>query len=163
MRFVITRAISPGIANEFARKGAAVADKATGRIRLPGLPEETTMKDVGDTIAKYEIGSVKNPQVAKEAIEASIARATKASETAWDVVRANGTAPKSELVTQAFNAMNQANKEAAILRKLLPVANKMVAKASIKPTMLENIASGAKRVLPYAVGAGAAKALFDNK
>lgn len=139
----------------------ATASKATRELMRAGNDQVKAlpMEDVINTVKKYGIENLKNPQVAEEALTSSIARASLRREAASKAMSMSASAgnPRGQLTKDAVTEFNEANKEVNILKALQPVAKKLAAAAQLKPTMMENINRGVKKVAPYAAGAGAYK------
>lgn len=187
MRFVARRGIAKGFARaKGGEEGAALLGK-----------------EYENVINKYEIAGVKNPVVAKESIQASIAKAEAAKKLAQEsIASAGGLAGKGQgkwqpseddikfaeklkmpleqyrdimakrtlaqhkviesphAVKAAEDTLKQAEHELEILRTLQPIANKVAAAHALKPTMLERVGTGAKKVAKFAVPAAAGGAAY---
>ena len=152
MNFLVNRVASPQVARSMAREGAK------------DIAEKYTMPEITAVVRKYKIGSVANPKVDKEAIDASLARAETMRDVAWETVRKTGVAgsgnlAKNPVAALAMKEFNAANTDAKILTALQPGAKKLAAAWQLRPTMLERVGQGAGKAAKLAAGgAGAAGA-----
>lgn len=157
------------------RVGAASAAKSFGNAAKGKNAEklaEQAHSDVANVVRKYEIESVKNPQVAKEAIESGIKRAEAVKADALKAAQEAGrdTRPefldKNPLAKDAMKTFRQAEKELEVLNALRPIATKIASAQQLRPTLLSRIGNGAARVaktaIPATVGAGVYHALTSG-
>lgn len=159
------------IANRVSLSNAAKSFVA-GRSKDAKEVAKFAQTDVADVLKKYEIGNVKSPQVAGEAIEASIIRAEATKKRALEAARNAGRDMRPEylkthpLAKQAMAEFDKAESELQILKALQPVAKRVAAAQAVKPTMMSRIGAGAGKVAKLALpaaAAGGAYQMFSGK
>jgi hypothetical protein len=105
MNFVVGRILAPRVARGFAQ---AKGGEEGARLLAD---------DVKAVVNKYDIGSIERPQVAKEAIDASIIRASKVRDAAWDAVRKISSA-KGSLVGKGVGTWTPSEEDVKFAAKM---------------------------------------------
>lgn len=144
MKFVVGRAIAPVIARQM------------GRASPQAFAGKFAVEDMVNAAKKYELTSIKNPQVAKEAIEAGIKRSQQSIERAWSAAQeASRDSARNPLVAQAMREFGQAHKEQDVLKAMLKVVTKVAQADAYKATLAERVMTGAGKAAKTAVLGGA--------